>query len=1450
MKFFALISLLVLSSCFTPDKQSEADQLAVTGSNNASNSAFRVVRVMGNNVNTSFIGGWGLAERMVYEYKACLVSRQNRNIRNRQFIIKDGDRKIAEPWTDPASGCLIWYEPMDFDVLAKPYYLEVKRNIVGTREYAGNVEVRLAVNPWATTRNGNVKEVFDLNFIQNQNLVFENQILKPKKQIQEALLGNMNLRDGFPRVFVEDIRFGAHVNNYTTVDGIDGASMNINVEMRPQFAVESFDEDNLDFMNLKQGRFHVELYLVARVQRKDEIIRHVLKEFKIGEPINVVNGKLNLNFDDVFHLLSYEGQLELGLRLTPADNMSRVAPFQGLFLLGKYNRRTGFQNATLQRGINQSYGLTNTNLNNLFSGRNLLQELKEGEYDVIDGIRILRPFIYSMADFRFVSIENDTPLRRTISYRVKTCLKEEIDRASVQWQVFEVELPDGRKIHPPLDDDSCLKWSDTLTHDYYTPERLFERIYKIKHVDSGYQSEIIGILNPWDPGWTFGREAREISPGADNPTKVFSKAQKDKYRDYVQYINNRPTENSELFIAAYGYETIGFNYEIDEFMSLYVKKKLLMRAQIYVKRYNSLTHGLRAVEPLRDGIYLLRVAIHKKYYDPTYCVDIVPKEKPDYVTIPEYHGFEETEEAFYGEAKLSNRCDPNSNEAKKTFVDVVKKLVKVEYGRIITPIELTVRNLSLKRIRAQLLLQIEPIDLDKVKLVDMMIKNGKVDTDSNLAKTYNFAANRVDLSTLNRYIKDKRIDFNALTEKHNSITAAWNEIKEGVAREKFKDEERTLLTLDNIAVARERQQLITLVDQQNDQERNGSPDHNDEKLTLERFNEGAPFKIDEAYLAPILKKHPSVELNSQDDVDEVIWHGDTAHNKGLVSRTFVGPIRLLSPRFGPPVRATDGIDGDIYYEKGDGHTGSSDDLANVMIKDLEVLQKETERKYQLEKKYESLLFNYTDRFNLDFVSLGYREEKLKSITVDTKERLLNECDLENFERDCLVTAKRNNLGYNKLMRYLRFNNLNTLATKGFGFNEVQQIQDFIDEGPIESINRRGVKTIDQDFDKFGRQDLKNLIRKGETSRSLAYRMCYFFTFHNYNEMVKGKWGPYQKPGNSRRSKPVPLNEANRQDLINVFKDCAKKASKNFTDIFRINRQFRVHEIDQDDTRFVTGKSLNMNVGSNFGFSKSHSLDTGISAGGSPTKFLDSALRGLDKWIPGASFVSGLVSSLINVDFRSSAGYRDAAGTGTSISTGVYLVVQRATFDIFFKKFELCSSIRMRPEYIDDTIYPRIFKNIENDHYKAAATRGLFICNGDYQSSGNVASREYFYYFAQHFTAGDMLDDQDLRNHPWLLLLRGERDYLNFIERIKAYRPEDKELAEDPIKLANLYKPIAKMGLGDATYFDNNPANGISLGAFPIDQLIDAYKNVLPTFPGIYNLRPNKEEYPPYPDTRN
>ena len=158
--------------------------------------------------------------------------------------------------------------------------------------------------------------------------------------------------------------------------------------------------------------------------------------------------------------------------------------------------------------------------------------------------------------------------------------------------------------------------------------------------------------------------------------------------------------------------------------------------------------------------------------------------------------------------------------------------------------------------------------------------------------------------------------------------------------------------------------------------------------------------------------------------------------------------------------------------------------------------------------------------------------------------------------------------------------------------------------------------------------------------------------------------PYQKTGNSRRSKPVPLNQANRQELINVFEDCAKKASKNFTDIFRINRQFRVHEIDQNDTRFVTGKSLNMNVGSNFGFSKSYTLDTGMSVGGSPTKFLDSALKGFDKWIPGASFCLRNATSLLNVDFRSSVGYRDGSGTGTTVSSGVYLVVQRATFDIF------------------------------------------------------------------------------------------------------------------------------------------------------------------------------------------
>lgn len=1424
--------------------------MAVTGNNNASASSFRVVRVKGNNVNWSTIEGWGLADHIVYEYQACLVSRQNRNIRNRQFEVRDGDRVIARPWTDPGSGCLTWYEPLDFDVFAKPYYLELKRNIVGMQNYAGNVEIRMAVNPWANTRSGSVKEVFDLNFIENQNLVFEDQILKPSKDIKSALLGTFNRREGLPKVFVENVNFGAHVNNYTTENGISGASMNINVDLMPKFAVQSFDENNIDFLKPQQGRFKVELFLIARVQREGEIVRHVLKEFKIPGYINVVNGVLRFNFDDVFHLLSYEGQLELGLRLTPDEMLPNVTPFQGLFLLGKYNRRIGFKNAKLQAGTDQSYGLTNKDFNNLFSGRDILQELKEGEYDVIDGIRILRPFIYSMADFRFVSIENDTPLRRTISYRVKTCLKEELDRENIQYQVFEVTLPNGKKIHPPLDDDSCLKWLDTLTHDYYIPEKLFEVNYKIKHVSSGFESKIVGILNPWDPGWTFGRESREVNQGQGDPLQVFSKDQKQAWRNYVNDINNRPTENSELFISSYGYETIGFSYEVDEFMSLYVKKKLLMRASVYVKRYNSMTHGLRAVESLRDGIYLLRVAIHKKYYDPTYCVDIVPKEQPDYVTVPEYHGFDESVDEYHAEGQLSNRCDPNSSEAKKTYVDVVKKLVKVEYGTIITPIELTVRNLSLKRIRAQLLLQIEPVDLDKLKLVDMMIKRNEIAPDSNLAKAYNFAANRVDLSAINRNIKSNKVDLEALTQVHGSIQKALEAHKQETAKEKYNSDEAALLSLDNITVARERAQATALPDQQDAINKQGSADHEPATITLERFNEGAPFKIEESQLSSILKDHPSVELDSKDSVDEVVWHGNTNEQKGLVSRTFVGPIRLLSPRFGPPVRATDGIEGDIYYEKGDGHTGSSDDLANVMIKDLEHLEDETERKYQLEKRYESLLFNYTDRYNLDFVSLAYREEKLKSITVETKDQLLSECSTENFERDCLRTATRNNLGYNKLMRNMRFNNLNNQVLRGFKFDDIKKIEKIIDNAPIIKRNGRGVKTVDQDFDKFGRQDLKNLIRKGKVSRSLAYRMCYHFVFHNMNEAIDGNWGMYQRPGSSRRSKPTSLEEANRGDLIELFQDCAQKASKNFSDIFVINRQYRVHEIDLDDTRFVTGKSLNMNVGSNFGFSKTQRLDSSFSAGGSPTKFLDSLSKTLEKWIPGAGVITGLATSAVNIDYRSSSSVSDGAGSGTSVSSGVYLVVQRATFDIFFNKFELCSTIRLRPEYIDGKVFPSVFKNIQNDHFKAAATRGLMLCNGDIQKSGNIASREYFYYFAQHFTAGDMLDDQDLRNHPWLLLLRGERDYLNFIEKIKAYRPEDKEKAEDPNLLLGLYKNLAERNLEDSKYFDKNPADGVSLGAFPIDQLIDAYKNVLPTFPGIYNIRPNKDEYPPYPYTRN
>jgi hypothetical protein len=115
-----------------------------------------------------------------------------------------------------------------------------------------------------------------------------------------------------------------------------------------------------------------------------------------------------------------------------------------------------------------------------------------------------------------------------------------------------------------------------------------------------------------------------------------------------------------------------------------------------------------------------------------------------------------------------------------------------------------------------------------------------------------------------------------------------------------------------------------------------------------------------------------------------------------------------------------------------------------------------------------------------------------------------------------------------------------------------------------------------------------------------------------------------------------------------------------------------------------------------------------------------------------------------------------------------------------------------------------------------------VCEGVVREAP-IPVEETYYYFTQHFTEGDMLDQADLYNHPWLLSLRGYRDFATFLNRVSG---------EEIVNFTNFLK-------GEAG-FVTRPID------WPLVQMWDSYRETLPSFPGFYSVLRGPEKGTKFP----
>lgn len=692
VRFFLLaLTVTMMTACVRgPNRPGAGDGVQTGVVNQASD--FRVSSITGQPTPFMASETWKIENRKQYDFRVCIMA-LGTNValaQGHKFRVgfPDGSQKPVVTDTD---GCFNWQEDVRFNIAADSMFLEKVREIKGQDIYQGATPIRIGINPWSTLRNEPSPEVVDLNRTQ----------IPKNKVVPEVAAGEVAAG-----LFSDDASQQLLINsqpNFSIIhdgDLTDGKKIKVLLTMNPYIEPRGLS-GRKDPFHLLTGKYRIRVQLIGTLKVKNgtEEKRMILTPDLAIDDVTLNNTNvLTFKKETTLNRRWVDGNIKMALRIDAVDAPFELKPFEALYDLGKF-RQLFSKNITLEKG--------------LFTGEDFhygkyLKSTDNFETMLAQGwAKKLPPVEFSAVKPRFKRIKSgETATRRTIIYQVTSRVTDSVTGDPVSYMKMFVETPfekiNGGEERPgkeiETDIDGLLTWEDELTHVYYEPERYFIPDAYITHRPSGYRFQAKMAINPWDYGWTFGFDYR-----------FFDKEQ-------LKEDQNTPIRKSLFMVDAFRYQTIRFRYEIDEFMTLNVKKAVVMTFDPLVQRY-AIGMG-RKFEPLRDGIYLVKVALVKYFIDPFPNSMRLVRDK------------EQGENLFYmkqtsdfsGDFDVDDELDPRKGQ----YTDVVKKLIRVQAGRITSPVEFSMRDLRMMSIRSALMVQIETIDerkLMNINLADEKLRN-------------------------------------------------------------------------------------------------------------------------------------------------------------------------------------------------------------------------------------------------------------------------------------------------------------------------------------------------------------------------------------------------------------------------------------------------------------------------------------------------------------------------------------------------------------------------------------------------------------------------------------------------------------------------------------------------------------------------------------------------------
>ena len=167
---------------------------------------------------------------------------------------------------------------------------------------------------------------------------------------------------------------------------------------------------------------------------------------------------------------------------------------------------------------------------------------------------------------------------------------------------------------------------------------------------------------------------------------------------------------------------------------------------------------------------------------------------------------------------------------------------------------------------------------------------------------------------------------------------------------------------------------------------------------------------------------------------------------------------------------------------------------------------------------------------------------------------------------------------------------------------------------------------------------------------------------------------------------------------------------------------------------------------------------------------------LSSTVPAVTFLS-LTALIGGVNYS----YRGYEGTGKRrllsirVSEGVTLIAERTPITISLEKYHECLAIR--PRFSAFEPYNKKYEHIWSEQNKAIKSLytkiGILLCTQG-KKKGRFIQEDYYYIYPNYTINGITIDPSSHRNKPFMISLRGQKEYKKFLHNLSCYVTENRE----------------------------------------------------------------------------